>query len=147
MAFGSLSAISRCFDDWVGLNCTRILTHSGNETGRPAQSCTLVISMLTLQTMTADDEASVRLLQFIGLSGGSSGGGLKDRKATTARRPGAEILLRLAGVKPNSDAMRIMISACRLAIARYGDWIGKPCGDLIMAPYFSICAVASAHSA
>jgi hypothetical protein len=26
--------------------------------------------------------------------------------------------LRLAGVKPNSDAMRIMISACRLAIAR-----------------------------
>jgi len=27
-----------------------------------------------------------------------------------------EILLRLAGVKPNSEAIRIMISACRLAI-------------------------------
>jgi hypothetical protein len=27
-----------------------------------------------------------------------------------------EILLRLAGVKPNSDAMRIMISACLFAI-------------------------------
>ena len=32
--------------------------------------------------------------------------------------PGVEILLRLAGVKPNSDAIRIMISAGRLAIAR-----------------------------
>jgi hypothetical protein len=29
---------------------------------------------------------------------------------------GVDILLRLAGVKPNSDAIRIMISACRLAI-------------------------------
>ena len=44
--------------------------------------------------------------------------------------------LRLAGVKPNSDAMRIMISACRLAIARYGDCIGKPLGDFTMVPYF-----------
>ena len=33
--------------------------------------------------------------------------------------------LRLAGVKPNSDAMRIMISAWRLATATYGDCIGK----------------------
>ena len=49
---------------------------------------------------------------------------------------GAEMRLRLAGVKPNSDAMRIMISACRLAIARYGDWIGKPVGDFTMVPYF-----------
>ena len=55
--------------------------------------------------------------------------------------------LRLAGVKPNSEAIRIMISACRLAMARYGDWIGKPVGDLIIAPYFWICAVASAQSA
>ena len=29
-----------------------------------------------------------------------------------------EILLRLAGVNPNSEAIRIMISVCRLAIAR-----------------------------
>jgi hypothetical protein len=28
-----------------------------------------------------------------------------------------------------------------------GDWIGKPVGDLIIAPYFWICAVASAQSA
>jgi hypothetical protein len=27
-----------------------------------------------------------------------------------------EMRLRLAGVKPNSDAIRIMISACRLAM-------------------------------
>ena len=60
---------------------------------------------------------------------------------------GVAIRLRLAGVKPNSEAIRIMISACRLAIARYGDWIGKPCGDLIIAPYFWIASVASAHSA
>ena len=37
---------------------------------------------------------------------------------------GVEILLLLAGVKPNSDAIRIMISAWRLAIETYGDWIG-----------------------
>lgn len=41
---------------------------------------------------------------------------------------------RLAGVNPNSEAMRIMISARRLAIETQGDWIGKPVGDLIMAP-------------
>ncbi len=42
--------------------------------------------------------------------------------------------LRLAGVKPNSDAIRIMISAWRFAIERYGDWIGKPCDDLKSRP-------------
>ena len=31
------------------------------------------------------------------------------------------IRLRLAGVKPNSEAIRIMISACRFAIDTYGD--------------------------
>ena len=51
------------------------------------------------------------------------------------------------GAKPNSDAMRIMISACRLAIARYGDCIGKPVGDFIIVPYFWICSMASAHIA
>jgi hypothetical protein len=40
---------------------------------------------------------------------------------------GAEIRLRLAGV--NSDAMRIVISACRLVTAGCGDCIGKPLGD------------------
>jgi hypothetical protein len=55
--------------------------------------------------------------------------------------------LRLAGVKPNSDAMRIMISACRLAIATYGDCTGYPYGDLIMVPYFWMASVASAQSA
>jgi hypothetical protein len=29
--------------------------------------------------------------------------------------------LRLAGVKPNSEAIRIIISACRFTVARYGD--------------------------
>jgi len=38
-----------------------------------------------------------------------------------------------------------MIAACRLAIARCEDWIGNPYGDLITAPYFSICAAASAR--
>jgi len=47
----------------------------------------------------------------------------------------------------NSEAIRIMIAACRLAIARCEDWIGNPYGDLITAPYFSICTVASAQSA
>ena len=37
---------------------------------------------------------------------------------------GTEILLLLAGVKPNSDAMRIMISACLFAIEMYGECIG-----------------------
>ena len=55
--------------------------------------------------------------------------------------------LRLAGVKPNSDAMRIMISACLFAIARYGDCIGKPVGDLTIDPNLLICSVASAHNA
>src|SRR4051812_16886387 len=44
--------------------------------------------------------------------------------------------LRLAGVKPNSEAIRIMISACRSAIATYRDCTGYPDGDLIMVPYF-----------
>src|ERR1700738_757681 len=60
---------------------------------------------------------------------------------------GVAIRLRLAGVKPNSDAIRIMISACRLTIERYGDWIGNPVGDLIIAPYFSSWTVDSAHNA
>ena len=44
---------------------------------------------------------------------------------------GVEIRLRLAGVKPNSDAIRIMISACcRLAMETYGDCAGQPCRRL-----------------
>lgn len=42
-------------------------------------------------------------------------------------RVGAEILLRLVGVKPNSDAILVMISAWRLAIDTQGD---QPVGDL-----------------
>ena len=58
-----------------------------------------------------------------------------------------EILLRLAGVNPNSEAIRIMISVCRLAIARYGDCTGNPEGDLIIEPYSWIASIASAQSA
>jgi hypothetical protein len=58
-----------------------------------------------------------------------------------------EILLRLAGVNPNSEAIRIMISVCRLAIARYGDCTRNPEGDLIIEPYFWIASIASAQSA
>jgi hypothetical protein len=47
-----------------------------------------------------------------------------------------EIRLRLAGVKPNSEAIRIMISVCRLPTTRYGDYTGNPEGDLIIDPYF-----------
>jgi len=32
---------------------------------------------------------------------------------------GVAILLRLAGVKPNSDAIRIMISACQWLVERF----------------------------
>ena len=47
--------------------------------------------------------------------------------AETPKRPASDripsiivavVMLRLAGVSPNSDAMRIMISDCRFAIAR-----------------------------
>ena len=58
-----------------------------------------------------------------------------------------EILLRLAGVNPNSEAIRIMISVCRLAIARYGDCTRNPEGDLIIEAYFWIASIASAQSA
>jgi hypothetical protein len=37
---------------------------------------------------------------------------------------GVEIRPLLAGVNPNSEAIRIISSACRLAIATYGEWIG-----------------------
>jgi hypothetical protein len=60
---------------------------------------------------------------------------------------GAEILLRLAGVNPNSDAIRIMISAWRFAIETYGDWIGYRVGDFTMVPNFWMFSVASAQSA
>jgi hypothetical protein len=39
-------------------------------------------------------------------------------------------------LETRGDAMRIMISACRLAIATYGNCTGYPDGDLIMVPYF-----------
>ncbi len=58
----------------------------------------------------------------------------KHRKAWGSARDGVAMRLRLAGVKPNSDAIRIMISACRFAIATYGDCTGYPEGDLIMVP-------------
>ena len=53
-----------------------------------------------------------------------------------SRSLGVEIRLLLAGVNPNSDAIRIMISAWRLAMETYGDWIGYPEGDLTIVPNF-----------
>jgi hypothetical protein len=43
---------------------------------------------------------------------------VKDREKTPSGGGGVAMRLRLAGVKPNSDAMRIMISAWRFAIAK-----------------------------
>ena len=59
---------------------------------------------------------------------------------------GVEILLLLAGLNPTSDAIRIMISACRLAIATYDVWIGYPDGDLTIVRYFWMPSVASTQS-
>src|SRR5262245_56156660 len=39
------------------------------------------------------------------------------------------------------------LSACRLAIATYGVWIGYPDGDLTIVPYFWMASVASTQSA
>lgn len=44
----------------------------------------------------------------------------------------ATMRARMAGVNPNSDAMRIIISDWRLAMASHGDWIGDPVGDFTM---------------
>ena len=52
----------------------------------------------------------------------------------------------LAGVNPNSDATRSMISAWRLAIVRYGDCIGNPCGDFTIEPKVWIAVMASDQS-
>jgi hypothetical protein len=57
----------------------------------------------------------------------------------------ARIRLRLAGARPNSDATRIMITACRFAGAGC-DGIGKPVGDCTMILYLSICSNASDQS-
>ncbi len=78
---------------------------------------------------------------------GSSGDFSRRSNRVRSAFDGVEIRLLLAGVKPNSDAIRIMISACRLAIETYGDWIGYPDGDLTMVPYFWMASVASAQSA
>ena len=59
---------------------------------------------------------------------------------------GIEIRLRLAGVNPNSDAIRIIISTFLFAIETEGDWIGLlPEGDFTMVPLLD--GVASAHKA
>jgi hypothetical protein len=67
----------------------------------------------------------------------SSSNSFESLFATIQSRP------RLAGVNPNSEAIRIIVSAWRLAIARYGDCIGSPVGDFIIAPYFCKASVAS----
>jgi hypothetical protein len=61
--------------------------------------------------------------------------------------PGVDILLLLAGVKPNSDAIRIMISTWRLTMETHGDRTGYPLGDLSIVPYFWMASVASAYMA
>ena len=60
---------------------------------------------------------------------------------------GVEILLRLAGVNPNSEAIRIISSTCRFAIGdvRRLDRIAG--GDFTMAPYFPMASVASTQRA
>ncbi len=55
--------------------------------------------------------------------------------------------IRLAGEKPNSAAMRIMISAFFAAIETYGDCIGYPLGEFITGPKFWSAAWAPSQAA
>lgn len=54
--------------------------------------------------------------------------------------------LRLAGVNPNSDAIRIMISACRLAIETPGRLNRIARRQFHIVPYFWSVSMASAQS-
>jgi hypothetical protein len=58
-----------------------------------------------------------RLVNEAGIQvAGSSGDFSSKSNRVRSAIDGVEIRLLLAGVKPNSEAIRIMISACRLAI-------------------------------
>jgi hypothetical protein len=55
--------------------------------------------------------------------------------------------LRLAGVNPNSLAIRVIISTWRFTIERYSDWTGWPFGDFITVPYLCIASTPSSQIA